>query len=44
MEPKIKDNKKFIKSLSEGLMAYLLYLSKCRVSIAYSEYLFYGKF
>jgi|JI9StandDraft_1071089.scaffolds.fasta_scaffold99138_1 hypothetical protein len=44
MEPKIKDNKKFIKSLSEGLMAYLLYLSKCRVSIAYSEYLFYEPF
>lgn len=39
-----KNNFKFIQSLAEGLMAYLLYLSKCKVSIAYSEYLFYEPF
>jgi hypothetical protein len=36
-----KKNESLMKTIAEGLLAYRVYLSKCGVSGAYSEYLFY---
>jgi hypothetical protein len=42
MEGKMdKKNESLMKTIAEGLLAYRVYLSKCGVSGAYSEYLFY---
>ena len=39
-----KLSEKYVKSLAEGMLAYRIYLSKCGVQSALSEYTFYEPF